>query len=262
MSDTTRSGMDTLNYKPMKLGHNQVINHWMISGIYTEPVAFVPTTMEGDINDWLIDGFAIHENPCRKEFVEHRRREPLNRFFDQWSEFPSPGDDFVGEENGMPWALYSPWNNPRVEQSGFWFVPTHLRSYAATRLISPTAHTASLRIKTYGSLTLWVNGEMVTDFAPLMRNKEQEIVIKAELVAGINEIYACWEDLAERDTMYAFALEYLGDEELVISLPIAPHLAESVKSAEQALEQAYFPSDLFRGEQIKLKFAASLAGYR
>ncbi|PQP80773.1 hypothetical protein C0Q44_26470 [Paenibacillus sp. PCH8] len=253
MSDITRDGTDTLNYKPMKLGHNQVINHWMISGIYTKPVAFVPTTMEGDINDWLIDGFAIHENPCRKEFVEHRRTQPVKRFFDQWSEFPSPGDSFVGEENGMPWALYSPWNNPRVEQSGFWFVPTHLRSYAATRLISSTAHTASLRIKTYGSLTLWVNGEMVTDFAPLMRNKEQEIVIKAELVAGINEIYACWEDLAERDTMYAFAVEYLGDEELVISLPIAPHLAEPVKSAEQALEQAYFPSDIFRGEQIKLK---------
>ncbi|WKL01325.1 hypothetical protein Q0F98_32520 [Paenibacillus amylolyticus] len=36
-----------MNYKPMKLGHNQVINHWMISGIYTKPVAFVPTTMEG-----------------------------------------------------------------------------------------------------------------------------------------------------------------------------------------------------------------------
>ncbi|WKL01326.1 hypothetical protein Q0F98_32525 [Paenibacillus amylolyticus] len=158
----------------------------------------------------------------------------------------------------MPWALYSPWNNPRVEQSGFWFVPTHLRSYAATRLISPTAHTASMRIKTYGSLTLWVNGEMVTDFAPLTRNKEQEIVIKAELVAGINEIYACWEDLAERDTMYAFAVEYLGDEELVISLPIAPHFMESVKSAEEALEQAYFPSDLFRGEQIKLKLPLPL----
>ena len=42
-------------------------------------------------------------------------------------------------ENGMPWEMYSPWNNPRVEQSGFWFVPTHLRSYAATRLISPTS---------------------------------------------------------------------------------------------------------------------------
>ncbi|SCY79196.1 hypothetical protein SAMN05720606_109149 [Paenibacillus polysaccharolyticus] len=258
MIESTQGGTDTLNYKPMKLGRDQVINHWLINGIYTEPVAFVPTTMEGDINDWLIDGFAIHENPCRQEFVEHRRSQPVSRFFDQWSEFPSPGDRFRGEQGEKPWEIYSPWGNPRVEKSGFWFVPTHLRSYAATRLVSPTAHKASFRIKTYGSLTLWINGEQVTDFAPLIRNKEQEIVIQADLVAGINEIYACWEDLAERDTMYAFALEYLGKEELQVSLPIASHLVEPVRSAERALEQAYFPSDIFKGEQIKLKLPLSL----
>lgn len=146
-----------------------------------------------------------------------------------------------------------PWNNPRVERSGFWFVPTHLRSYAATRLVSPTSHTASLRVRTYGSLALWINGQLVTDFAPLTRNKEQETIIEVQLTAGINEIYACWEDLAERDTMYAFAVEYLGGEALNISLPIAPDLVQLVQSAEQALEQAYFPSDFFKGEEIKLR---------
>lgn len=80
MLQPTRSGMQTLDHKPMKLGGNQVINHWLISGIYTRPVAFVPTTMEGDINDWLIDGFAIHENPCRQEFVENRRSQSVPRF--------------------------------------------------------------------------------------------------------------------------------------------------------------------------------------
>lgn len=258
MLEPTRSGMQTLDYKPMKLGGNQVINHWLISGIYTKPVTFVPTTMEGDINDWLIDGFAIHENPCRQEFVENRRSQSVPRFFEQLSEFPSPGDHFEGEQDGMSWEIYSPWGNPRVEKSGFWFVPTHLRSYAATRLVSPVAHTASFRIKTYGSLTLWINGEQVTDFAPLIRNKEQEVIIQAELLAGINEIYACWEDLAERDTMYAFAVEYLGNEELNISLPIASHLVEPVQSAERALEQAYFASDIFRGEEIKLRLPLPL----
>ena len=201
--------MDTLNYKPMKLGHNQVINHLDDQRHISKPVAFVPTTMEGDINDWLIDGFAIHENPCRKEFVEHRRTQPVNRFFDQWSEFPSPGDDFVGEENGclghcILLGIIHGWSN---QDFGLY---RHICAVTATRLISPTAHTASLRIKTYGSLTLWVNGEMVTDFAPLMRNKEQEIVIKAELLAGINEIYACWEDLAERDTHVCFCVGISG----------------------------------------------------
>ncbi|KQN98955.1 hypothetical protein [Paenibacillus sp. Leaf72] len=253
MSDTISGGIDALSYKPMKLGQNQMINHWLISGIYTKPVKFVPTTMEGDINDWLIEGFAIHENPCRKEFVDNRRMQPPGRFFDQWSKFPTPGDRLQGIEGERSWELYSPWNNPRVEKSGFWFVPTHLRSYAATRLVSPASHTASLRVRTYGSLALWINGQLVADFAPLTRNKEQEIVLEAELVAGINEIYACWEDLAERDTMYAFAVEYQGGEELAISLPIAPDLVQLVQSAEQALEQAYFPSDIFKGEEIKLR---------
>lgn len=117
MSDITRDGTDTLNYKPMKLGHHQVINHWIISGIYTKPVAFVPTTMEGDINDWLIDGFAIHENPCRKEFVEHRRTQPVNRFLTNGASFLARETASLEKKTGsrghciLPGIIHG-WSNP------------------------------------------------------------------------------------------------------------------------------------------------------
>jgi hypothetical protein len=246
-----------LEYVPQHLKKRKVINRWLTSGIYEKKMKFVPTTMEGDVNDWLIKGFSIHENPCRKEFVaERRNRLPKRIDYDQ----SLPGSFLSTKEQEKPWVVYFPWGNPRVEWSGFWFVPTHLCTYAVTGIMSPSAHQAKLFMKTCGGLTVWLNGSLVMDFTPFTRNIEQETEVLVGLQEGHNELILICEDLAERDTQYYFSMEYEGAEEIGIHVPIGSWTsAGKVQAVERALEAAYFPQDCVTAGDVKLCLINPLA---
>lgn len=240
-----------ITYAPLQLRH-RVINRWLVSGIFTRSVRFEPMTMEGDINDWLIKGFSIHENPCRKEFVEARRSAqpqlPLPKA-------PALGDDVSLWDSQQRWNIYFPWGNSRVEESGFYYVPTHMLRYAYTVVVSPTAHKAVFNLKTCGGVALWVNGRLACDFTPFTRNIEQKTQVEIELAAGENEFVVCHEDLAERDTLYHYTLEYTGSEPLEIRIPLTEsESAEAVAAMEDAFERAYFPKDSVTDEEIGLVF--------
>ncbi|MBB6733270.1 hypothetical protein [Cohnella zeiphila] len=244
-----------LQYEPMQLKRT-VINRWLTSGIFETKMKFVPMTMEGNINDWLIKGFSIHENPCRKEFVTNRRSHVPDKID---IERALPGSTLALRGEEKPWEVYFPWGNPRVEWSGFWFVPTHLCTYAVTGVVASSAHQAKLILRTCGGLTLWLNGSLVTDFAPFTRNVEQETELTVELQKGLNELVICCEDLAERDTQYYFNIEYEGPEAIRIRVPLdLGTSAEDVKAVERALEDAYFPKDVVTSGDVKLMVANPL----
>ncbi|WP_248927200.1 hypothetical protein [Paenibacillus hamazuiensis] len=245
------TGSSYLTYSPLKLNH-LVINRWLVSGILTRNVRFEPMTMEGDINDWLIKGFSIHENPCRKEFVDARRSSK--------PELPFSGPPSLGGKVSLwgaeaEWEIYFPWGNSRVEESGFYYVPTHMLRYAYTTVVSPAAHKAVFNLKTCGAVALWVNGRQVCDFTPFTRNIEQKTQVEIELQAGENEFIACHEDLAERDTLYHYTLEYTGSEQLEIRLPLTEsESARDVAAMEDAFHRAYFPKDSVTDDEIRIVF--------
>lgn len=244
-----------ITYQPLKL-KKQSINRWLICGIYEEKMKFVPVTMEGEINSWLIQGFAIHENPCRKDFVEARRLQPPQRFLGE--ALPQPGE--AREEKGQThsWELYEPWGSPRVEQSGFWFVPTQLVSYAVTQLTAETAHRATFTLRTCGAATLWVNGELVEDFVPYTRNMEKNTTLEVNLQQGTNRLEMRYEDLAERDTEFFFRLDYHGDQPVEMSLPTGNASAEQLAAVEESLSRAYFNKESVKDGEIVLQLSNPL----
>lgn len=237
-------------YQPLQLQH-QSINRWLVCGIYEEKMTFVPVTMEGEINSWLLEGFAIHENPCRKEFVEERRSAVPER--PVGDRFPQPGESREEQGQWSTWELYTPWGNPKVERSGFYFVPTRLVSYAATQLYSPEAHEATFTLRTCGGVTLWANGEFIEDFVPYTRNMEKQKTIIVPLKQGLNRLEVRFEDLAERDTEYFFRLDYHGDQQVEIQLPTGDTAAAQVLAVEHALEQAYFHKETMMDGEIVLQ---------
>lgn len=253
MTKEMTEGGNGLTYAPLHLRHD-VINRWLVSGIFTRTVRFEPMTMEGDVNDWLIKGFSIHENPCRKEFVEQRRscqpEVPLHNL-------PVLGEKWTQWGKETPWEIYFPWGNSRVEESGFYYVPTHLLRYAYTTVSSPTAHRAGFHLKTCGGVILWVNGRQVCDFTPFTRNVEQTVEMEIELLEGDNTFFICHEDLAERDTLYHFTLEYAGSVPLEIRIPLTEtESAGDVSDMEDAFNRAYFPKDNVTDDLIRLHFEA------
>ncbi|GIP31456.1 hypothetical protein [Paenibacillus sp. J2TS4] len=242
-------------YKPLQ-HHNLTINRWLVSQTIESRVRFDPVTMDGSINTWLLEGFAIHENPCRQQFVTERRAHSPE--LPHGLEEALPGNTLAEAGALGTWNLYFPWGNPRVERSNFWMVPTHLLTYAVTQIDCPRAHLSKLKLITCGSITLWINGEKTADFTPFTRNKEAETEIEVEWKAGINTVVVCFEDLAERDTQYYFRVDYEGTEPLDILLPIGEVKEEEAHSLEKALAEAYFTKDTVTNGPVVLNISNPL----
>lgn len=238
-----------MNQLTYPLYRGETINRWLVAGIYEKKMRFEPMTMSGDINLWLKEGFSIHENPCRKEFVGTRRQSPPS-FPDLVS--VQPGDPLSLEEGVREWQIYFPFDNANVEMSAFWFVPTYLKTWAVTTLNSSAAHVADFQLRTCGGAAVRVNGKQVVDFTPYTRNVEQIVNFQTELTEGINRLEVCFDDLAERDTQYYFRLDYKGSRNVEMALPVGNRSAEKIKAVETALYNARFEQDTVKEGNIRL----------
>lgn len=228
------------------------MNRFLTTEPFCQPQAFQPSVLKGKVNEWLKYGFSIYENPCRKEFLERRLKQPP----DEWNlEEKLPGDpvSVFGQTHTL--HIYFPFGNVNVECSRFYYVPTFLRTYAVAYLCCGAAHTAPLELCTCGGMTVWINGERVCDFTPFTRNLKQTTQVSAQFRCGLNRIIVCLDDLAERDTDYYFRIAYHGNDCPELWLPIPEHSDETkIRAVEQALASAYFDRDVYMDEPVRLCF--------
>lgn len=215
------------------------ISHWLLGKTNEQEMEFQPITMSGKMNRWMLEGFAIHENPSRQEYIRKRKLPEYQR--------PKQAE----------MTLYLPWDNPNVENSGFWFLPTHLSTWAVTWVEADQAEEATWLLHTCGAVTLYVNGRLVTDFAPFTRNTIQAKEVRVSLSKGRNEVCAYFEDIAERDTQYLFRLDYLGKQSLSIELPIAQ--GENIVKLEEAMQNAYLERDTSEDGSLELAICNPLS---
>mgnify|MGYP002477368882 CR=1 FL=1 len=225
---------------------NKTINRWIVSNIEEKKVDFEPVTMHGDVNEWLLQGFSIHENPCKTKFAENAREEM--RFNEQ---------EFEAIE---AWKIYFPWGNPNVEFSHFWFDPTHLKVYAYTQLIVDKDEVGEFELTTCGGAVVLANTEEVTRFMPFSRNVPQKHRFTMPLKKGINTIQIRVDDLAERDTQYFFRLDYLSEGDVKIQLPTDEdsQTIEQLKYFEKIFEKMYFESDFYCDKEVTLHWKEPL----
>ncbi|HBG00932.1 MAG TPA: hypothetical protein DDW87_05100, partial [Firmicutes bacterium] len=100
---------------------------------------------------------------------------------------------------------------------------------------------------------MWVNREFVVDHTPYNRNNPQPVTVVAQLKTGWNQIVMRYDDLAERDTVYGFRLQYLGDGELKMGIPAGSASIQDVLAVEKALDNSSFPRDTFREGLVSLE---------
>jgi hypothetical protein len=228
--------MEYVKYEPFKLKQS-AINRWYVTKTEEELIEFNHLTMKGDINKWLIEGFKINENPCKEEFRSKRRNK-------------IPESKKMNDYSYKDLELYFPWNNPAVEKSGFWFVPTYLKSYAFTQVECNFNHKANLNLRTCGGMTLWLNNEFITDFTPYTRNIEADMNIEVEFKKGINKLAVFFDDLAERDTYYYFRIDYCGSDSLDIVIPVDNKYAKDLKKIENMFQDAYLIEDTVKADEV------------
>lgn len=240
----------SMNYLSYKLFEDGYINRLLTVGVFTEDSPYEKSTLQGKINEWLIKGPSVYDNPCRKKVILQRKAAP------------PPCMDFEGKFSGdeveafgqiKRLEVYFPFGNTGVEDSGFYEIPAKLRSYGMTYLEAPAAEKAVLQISTCGALTIWVNDELAADFTPFERNVEHYKEIEVKIKKGLNKLVVCSEDLAERDTCFEYRLRYLGHQDINIKIPVREETdTELIYKAEEAFSRMYFEKEAYVSEDVWL----------
>ncbi|MFS0615793.1 hypothetical protein [Lederbergia ruris] len=242
-----------MNYLIYHLQSNTPVDRWLVAGTFEQEKEFEKITMDysGDLNKWLTEGFSIFENPSRKEFIDLENKVEKEKIK---TEKIYLGESLQYGSSTKEWQVYFPWKNKKVERSGFWQQPTHLKAWAFTNIHSKIARKVPFVLSTCGSVVLWINGEKILQFSPYTRNEEKEIQFEANLREGKNEFIILFEDLAERDTLFYFRLDYFGKDNLEMILPVGNIKPESIKALEDSLGNAYFESDVIKTGDVKIHF--------
>ncbi|MEY8355590.1 hypothetical protein AALB39_19835 [Lachnospiraceae bacterium 54-53] len=230
------------------------VNRFLVTGVYTQIRQFTRSTLSGRVNEWLKKGFAIHENPCRKEFVE-RRKEEIPPYPDL--EAMKRGEPVTVFGQSEPAKLYFPFGNTGVDASGFYYRPTYLRMYGYVELWAVEERKADFELETCGGLTLWVNEGLITDFTPFTRNMVKKTQVSIPLRRGRNQVIVCLDDLAERDTDYYFRMKRLGDARLKLQLPVREEVDENVLvKMEGMLNGMCFEKEAYISEPVKMNISS------
>ncbi len=226
------------------LSPGQPVAHWQFGATQVSRYDVADQPMQGEMDPFFFltrhKNFIPHEYPCRKQFAsEHRGQRPEVR------------GAFAAER----WWL--PFGSPRLDISGFWFRPSRIANWARTFIAAKAAGEATLRLGTCGGAVLWVNGREAGWLAPYMRNLEEKAEFTVTLSAGLNEILVFFDDLAERDTRFFIALEYVAGPAAQVALPV-PVAAEIAAAFEAALTGAHFDRTAYLGGDVSIRLTAPL----
>jgi hypothetical protein len=219
------------------VAERQTITAWAVSALIVSYFPGEPAPAEDRVKYRFINGFVdVGDLPCRKAF---------------WSTMV--GRALIPDTSWPTESLYLPGSNRRVEFTGFWHVPTHVRRWLKGTFRTEAPRTLNLALKTCGGVRIWVNGQEAARFEPFKRNVESATEIMLPLAAGDNEILVHTEDLAERDTTWFFELEMLDKEPLSVLLPVALYQDE-VRELE-ALSRGVRPArDVFVNQPLEIVF--------
>ncbi len=221
----------------------QPLTHWRIGRTLETPYDVPDQPMSGEMDPFFFvtktKNFIPHEYPCRTAFAAERR-----------GIRPEPNHAFEPAENVLPFA------SERLDRSGFWFRPTHIATWARTRVAS-AGGTARFRLTTPGGAVLFANGAEAGWLAPYTRNYEDSTAIDVTLPEGATDLDVYFDDLAERDTRHFISLEWLSGTPVT---PLMPYDAadDAVAAVEATLEAMHFDRPAYTGGPVRILFPAPL----
>lgn len=218
------------------LSDRKSINRWILSELYEKHYISPLDTM--DYMDF--DKTGVNPNrlySCRKHFLKDENIKNIELSKPRYTTY------------------YFPYENEKVEFSGFWHLPTHIARYAKTYIWVEEAGLYRFRVTTCGRVILNCNGQEALSFSPYHRNVEHKKDVELQLKQGRNEIIVYFDDLAERDTTYFFRLYALDDVNMKIQLFIEENTnINDVLEMEKLMENVSFEKDQITKGEIKLKF--------
>ena len=243
-----------MEYLEYKLFQDGFVNRFLTVGVFTRESPFQKTVLHGNVNEWLTKDPSIYDNPYRIEVVKERIGN-TPPYIDLSTLFPGDEIEVFGQRKRL--TVYFPFGNVGIDDSSFYTNPAYLRSYGYSCLEVPEEEMSEFELSTCGALTVWLNDELVTDYVPFQRNREQHTVIAMNLRRGTNKLVVCVEDLAERDTAFYYKVRYLGVQDIRIRIPVKEETnTETILKAEDAFSCMYFDKETYFSEPLYLNLGS------
>lgn len=210
----------------------EAINTVLLSDVTMTPISVPWETMDYQMSDNEIGFDVIY--PVRKQYLS----QILN-------------NDVLEDINYA--KLYTPFENTRVELSGFLTNPTELVSWAYFELNSEKNTQLPIKVTTAGKVVIWINNTKVTTFAPFSRNIPSSTIVNFNISKGNNIVKIKFIELAERDFNYGFELINLSDDLLHCEIPLLIS-EEEYLSALETLYSINLTRDYYSEGEIILNF--------
>lgn len=210
------------------------INRWWLSEIRTEAFESEPSRFDGDIN--YTEGYVDQIYPVKISFLN-------SRIINQ-----------VSLEDVAEMAkqrLYLPFENNRVEGTGFYHKPVHLSFTGESYLLVDEDCELNFDLYTCGGVKLWLEDQLIETFTPYTRNKSSKKAIVIKMKKGLNHLSVYADELAERDVLFHFELRYMDNHPITGAIQLEES-AERILEAEAFLANAHFAHDVYTKGKLEL----------
>lgn len=149
--------------------------------------------------------------------------------------------------------LYSDFQNPKVEFSGFWFVPTYISFWSENCIVSEKDSKIDLEIGTKNKIIIWLNDQLIEVFTPYDLHNLSEKIISLNLKKGDNKLIIFCDQLAERNVEFFYSIKNINNFPIKCKI-LSSSTNEDVSYMETVLNSAFLTRDNYDLNNSEISF--------
>ena len=174
---------------------------------------------------------------------------------------PVETESFELGEAKLTWNYVRCKDDHFVDCTAFYHTCHYLKTWAYTRIVSPSAQNVTCILTTNGPADVWLNGAHVHRQEHFHHQIPHRVSFQAELIEGHNEILVRFEEVAARECPYAMALQIVDVPAQTFVFIPTPHQGVARRqTVEKAIDAAYLDRDVFVwDDEITLHWSPDLA---
>ena len=161
---------------------------------------------------------------------------------------PVENEPFQIGDAKLEWNYFRCDDDHFVDCTAFYHTCHYLRSWAYSRVVSPSAQEVTCVLTTNGPADVWLaeRGEHIHRQEHFHHQIPHSVSFQARLAEGRNEFLVRFEEVAARECPYAMALQIVGlPPEAFVFVPTFHEGVARRQTVERAIEAAYLDRDVF-----------------
>jgi hypothetical protein len=207
---------------------------------------------KGYIHNWLVAGPQAIPVLDLERYQGADFKSQIARHYNETdsgvTEMPVQDQSFQIGDAKLEWNYFRCDDDHLLDCTAFYHTCHYLRSWAYSRVVSPSAQEVTCILTTNGPADVWLaeRGEHVHRQEHFHHQIPHSVSFQARLKEGHNEFLVRFEEVAARECPYAMALQIVGmPREAFVLVPTLHEGVARRQVVERAIEAAYLDRDVF-----------------